>query len=190
MAVGETARGAGRRSGSAVLDGLLARIAGGDAAAFTSFYDQVSGAVYGLVRRIISDQPRADEVAAEVLVEVWRSAAQFDPAKQSGLSWVMTMARRYALRQAGTGDAGRLARLAPAGVVPAPLAATLAAHRGLASLPEPQREAVLLAYCGRTPQEMADLAGASAATMAERLRGGLRELSSRPEALDTRLACR
>jgi DNA-directed RNA polymerase specialized sigma24 family protein len=69
-------------------------------------------------------------------------------------------------------------------VVPELAAASLMADRGLASLPGPQREAVLLACCGCTWPEMADLTGAPAATVAERLRDGLRGLSSRPEMED------
>jgi RNA polymerase sigma-70 factor, ECF subfamily len=169
------------------IDGLLARVGRGDASAFASVCDQVSGAVCGLVRRIVWDQSRADQVAAEALVEVWRSASRFSPAEGSGLSWVMTIARRRALRQAGAAADGRAAMaatLARAGVAPERAAASLVAHRGLSSLPGPQREAVLLACCGCTWLEMADLTGVPAATAAERLRDGLRGLSGRPETED------
>jgi len=168
-----------RRPGGATVDELLPRVARGDVAAFTACCDQISGAVYGLVRRIISDKSQADHVAAQVLVEVWRSASQFDPADgSSGLSWVMTMARRRALTQAGPVSGGRAAGLAPDEVVTEQAAAGLLAHRGLASLPGPQREAVLLACCGCSWREMADLARVPPVTVAERLRDGLRGLTS------------
>jgi len=170
--------------GATAVDGLLAKVARGDAGAFASVCDLVSGAVYGLVRRIVWDQRRADQVATEALVEVWRSASQFRPAEGSGLSWVLTMARRRALSQPGAAAVGGTAGLARAGAAPELAAASLAAHRGLASLPRPQREAVLLACCGCTWLEMADLTGVPAATVAERLRDGLRGLSSRPEMED------
>jgi RNA polymerase sigma-70 factor (ECF subfamily) len=175
-----TVRGTDGRAGAAV-DGLLARVARGDAGAFASVCDQVSGAVYGLVRPIVGDQSRADRVAAEVLVEVWRSASRFNPAEGSGLSWVMTMARRHALSHAGAVSGGRTATLAANGAGPGQAAASLAAHRGLAALPGPQREAVLLACCGCSWREMADLAGVPAVTVAERLRDGLRGLSGRAQ---------
>jgi RNA polymerase sigma-70 factor (ECF subfamily) len=173
-----------RGPGAMTIDRLLARVARGDASAFASVCDQVSGAVCGLVRRIVWDQSRADQVAAEALVEVWRSASRFSPAEGSGLSWVMTIARRRALRQAGAAADSRAAMLAGAWVAPERAAASLVAHRGLASLPGPQREAVLLACCGCTWLEMADLTGTTAATVAERLRDGLRGLSGRPEMED------
>jgi RNA polymerase sigma-70 factor (ECF subfamily) len=169
------------------LDGLLPRVARGDTEAFANVCDQVSGAVYGLVRRIVGDQARAEQVTAEVLVEVWRSASRFSPAEGSGLEWVMTMARRTAGRRslrtaraveptAGMAAAEELA----AGMAAGPTAGNLLAHRGLSALPGPEREAVLLACCGYTWRQVADLLDIPAHTAAERLRAGLLALGDGP----------
>ncbi len=165
------------------LDDLLPRVARGDTEAFTVVCDRVSGAVYGLVHRIIGDQGRAEQVAAGVLLEVWRSASRFSPADGSGLEWVMTMARRRALGRAAV-DNARTAGLVPSGtprVAKDRAVGRLSAHRGLASLPEPQREAVLLASSGYTWRQVAELLGVPAGTVAERLREGLLSLGSSPE---------
>ena len=176
------ARDEGRQPGAFTTDGLLRRVARGDAAAFAAVCDEVSGAVYGLISRIVPDPGQAERVAAEVLVEVWRSAPRFNPAESSGLSWIMTMARHRALRQAAATGDGLPAGLEASGTGGAERAAgSLLAHRGLASLPEPQRAAVLLAYCGYTWRQVAELAGVPAATVAEWLRDGLLRLSGRPE---------
>ena len=97
-------RSAGRRagpSGSAVpqperveIDGLLRAVARGDDAAFARLYDLLSPRVFGLARRVLRDPAQAEEMAQEVLVEVWRSANRFDPERGSGLSWVLTIAHR------------------------------------------------------------------------------------------------
>jgi RNA polymerase sigma-70 factor (ECF subfamily) len=166
-----------------VLDDLLPRVARGDTEAFGAVCDQVSGAVYGLVRRIISDQSRAEQVAGAVLLEVWRSASRFSPAEGSGLEWIMTMARRRAVSRAAV-DNARAAGLVPArtpGVAKDQAMGSLPAHRGLASLPEPQREAVLLASSGYNWRQVAELQGVSAGTAAERLRDGLLSLGGPPE---------
>jgi DNA-directed RNA polymerase specialized sigma24 family protein len=60
-----------------------------------------------------------------------------------------------------------------AGMATGPTAGNLLAHRGLSALPGPQREAVLLACCGYTWRQVADLLGIPAHTAAERLRAGL-----------------
>src|ERR1700761_4787380 len=86
--------------GMVALDGLLPRVARGDREAFAAVCDQVGGAVYGVAHRIIGDPSRAEQLAADVLLEVWRSASRFSPAEGSGLEWVMTMARRRASRSA------------------------------------------------------------------------------------------
>jgi len=173
----------GRRAAAAI-DGLLRRVARGDAKAFARVCDQVSGAVYGLVRRIVVDQSQAEQVAAEVLVDVWRSASHFSPAEGSGLSWVITIARHRAMSQASAAGDGRTANLAPSaatGMATERSAGSLLTHHVLASLPRPQQQAVLLASCGYTWRQAAVLAGVPAGTAAERLREGLLELSSHPE---------
>ena len=178
-----TARTRDEPAAAPVLDDLLPRVARGDTEAFGAVCDQVSGAVYGLVRRIIGDQSRAEQVAAGVLLEVWRSASRFSPAEGSGLEWIMTMARRRAMSRAAV-DNARAAGFVPSGtprVAKDRAVGSLPAHSGLASLPEPQREAVLLASSGYTWRQVAELLGVPAGTVAERLRDGLHSLASSPE---------
>jgi RNA polymerase sigma-70 factor, ECF subfamily len=178
-----TARTRDEPSAAPALDDLLPRVARGDAEAFGVVCDQVSGAVYGLVRRIIGDQSRAEQVAAGVLLEVWRSASRFSPAEGSGLEWIMTMARRRAVSRAAV-DNARAAGLVPSGtrrVAKDRAVGSLPGHSGLASLPEPQREAVLLASSGYTRRQVAELLGIPAGTVAERLRDGLLSLGGTPE---------
>jgi RNA polymerase sigma-70 factor (ECF subfamily) len=152
---------------AAPVDGLLPRVARGDDEAFASVCELVADAVYGLVSRIVGDQAAAEQVTAEVLAEVRWSASRFRPGEGSGVSWIMTTARRRAMSHAG----------APGGARPEQAAHSLLAHRGLASLPEPQREAVILASCGYSYRQVAELTGVPADTAAERLRQGLLRLS-------------
>ena len=165
--------------GATSVDGLLARVANGDVEAFAGVYDQVADEVHGLVRRIVGDRAKAEQVTAEALVEVWRSASQFSPAQGSGTDWVMAVARRRAMSHAGVGD-GRTAgpwASGAAGAAAERAAGSPPADRCLASMPGPRREALLLAYGGCSWRQLADLAGVPA----ERLREGLPGLGSRPQ---------
>lgn len=78
-------------------DRLLVLVADGDQKAFEELYALVSAPVYGLVRRVLRDPAQSEEVAQEVLLELWRCAARFDPGRGTALSWVLTLAHRRAV---------------------------------------------------------------------------------------------
>jgi RNA polymerase sigma-70 factor (ECF subfamily) len=73
--------GAGQPGGD--LAGLLGLVARGDQAAFRDVYDRAAGQVLGVARRVVRDPAQSEEVMQEVLLEVWRTAARFDPAAGS-----------------------------------------------------------------------------------------------------------
>src|SRR5229473_802000 len=89
------------RRGERDLDLLLVHVARGDTDAFEP--------VYGVIRRVLRDPSQSEEVTQEVLLEVWRTAARFDPAVGGAATWVMTIAHRRAIDRvrSTTAAAGR-----------------------------------------------------------------------------------
>jgi RNA polymerase sigma-70 factor, ECF subfamily len=163
---------------------LLARVARGDQAAFETLYDQFAGPVYGLVRKVLRDPAQSEEVAQEVLLDVWRTASRFDPGRGSASAWVMTIAHRRAVDRVRSENAAtaREQKLIPlqeeAGDDVAELVeGTLDRQRVLHcldSLSSLQAESVTLAYYGGyTYSQVAELLGVPLGTVKTRIRDGL-----------------
>ncbi|MDT4986359.1 MAG: polymerase sigma-70 factor, subfamily [Micromonosporaceae bacterium] len=164
---------------------LIKRVARGDEAAFVSLYDSFAPRVYGLILRVLRDPAQSEEVAQETLVEIWRSAGRYDPARGSATAWMFTIAHRRAVDRVRAEQAGsdRLRRVAAASVdtpydeVVERATARLErvqVRRCLVALTELQREAITLAYYGgHTYREVADLLGVAVPTVKTRMRDGL-----------------
>jgi RNA polymerase sigma-70 factor (ECF subfamily) len=167
------------------LEELLSRVARGDRQAFERVYDMVAGPVYGVALRVLRDPAQAEEIAQEVLVEVWRGAARFEVSRGSGMSWVMTIAHHRAVdrvraAQASVDRENRMARLdvhRPFDDVAEAVEMTLESERirrCLGGLTLLQRESVTYAYYGGyTYREVAELLKVPLATIKTRMRDGL-----------------
>lgn len=90
----ESEQGAGEDDSA---EGLLALVARGDEVAFARLYDTVITTVWAVVRHVVRDHAQSEEVAQEVMIEVWRTASRFDRTRGSALAWVNTMAHRRAV---------------------------------------------------------------------------------------------
>jgi RNA polymerase sigma-70 factor (ECF subfamily) len=169
--------------GEQSLDGLLARVARGDQAAFEAVYDSLAGPVYGLIQRVVRDTAQSEEVSQEVLLEVWRTAARFDPAKGSATAWVMTIAHRRAVDRvrSAAAAAAREQRSAEIPVAHDEVADTVQAsldaervRRCLEGLTEAQRESITLAYYGgHSYRQVSGLLNVALSTIKTRIRDGL-----------------
>lgn len=167
------------------LSELLVHVARGDQEAFATAYEAVVGPVLGLVRSILRDPAQSEEVAQEVLVEVWRCAARYEPERGSAMSWVMTLAHRRAVDRVRSAQAAsdREDRAALLDQTPAfdevteQVEARLEreqVRRCMRNLTEVQRESVTLAYyCGHTYREVAELLALPLGTVKTRMRDGL-----------------
>ncbi|WP_323185048.1 sigma-70 family RNA polymerase sigma factor [Kitasatospora purpeofusca] len=170
------------------LCGLLTRSARGDDTAFELLFRAVSGPVYGTALRTLRSPAHAEEVAQEVLLEVWRTAAAYRPERGTVLAWVLTIAHHRAVDRVRSARAAadRERRLAlpetdPECEPPEEQAARsldrVRVRSALAGLSAAQREAVVLAYYGGyTQREIAQRLALPLGTVKTRIRDGLRRL--------------
>jgi RNA polymerase sigma-70 factor (ECF subfamily) len=172
-------------TGAETPESLLASVAAGDRDAFAGLYDRLSPIVYGTIRRVLRDPAQSEEVAQEVFVEIWRTAARYDTARGGATTWAVTMAHRRAVdrvrsEQAATNRDTKVAMLdpdRPYDSVSEAVALKLDRERvvrALAKLTDLQREAVTLAfYDGHTHTQVAELLDVPLGTVKARIRDGL-----------------
>lgn len=169
---------------------LLQRIAQGDQAAFAEFYQLTSRRVFGMARRVLIDPELSEDTVQEVFLQVWQSAARFDPGSGSPLAWLMTISHRRAVDKvrASQSASDREARYGATSQdidhdsvqdeVDSRLEAE-AVVRCLETLTETQQESVRLAYYGGlTYREVAEKLNAAIPTIKSRIRDGLIRLKT------------
>ncbi|CAM2903889.1 ECF RNA polymerase sigma factor SigK [Skermania piniformis] len=165
-------------------DALLEQVARGDLDAFDQFYDLVSPAVFGTARRVVRDPARAEEVAQEVFLDVWRQATRFDRRRGGARTWVLTMAHRRAVDVVRSSEAARARERKLSqqelDVVAGPEEHVVeqderrAVRRCLQALTALQLESVTLAYYqGYTYPQVAALLKQPLPTIKTRMRDGL-----------------
>ncbi|MGB0332323.1 MAG: RNA polymerase sigma factor, partial [Planctomycetota bacterium] len=83
---------------------LLARVAEGDPSAVRDVLSRYSALVWSLSSSLSKDPHEVEDVVQDIFVDVWRSAARYDPAVASEATFIATIARRRVIdrrRRAG-----------------------------------------------------------------------------------------
>ncbi|TAK71997.1 MAG: sigma-70 family RNA polymerase sigma factor [Dehalococcoidia bacterium] len=173
---------------------LVARLRGRDLGAFEALYDRYADLVFSVALRVVGDRHVAEDVMQDVYLQLWRRPEQFDAARGSFRTWLLSIARnrsiderravtrrlRHAAPVSRTGeeeaieDSDRRGDPAAASVFADEQAAVKAA---LATIPDEQRIAIELGYFGGlTQQEIAVRLNQPLGTVKTRIRLGMQKL--------------
>jgi RNA polymerase sigma-70 factor (ECF subfamily) len=162
-----------------------------DPVTFGRIYDEHRRGVHATAYRVLGSSSAAQDVVQDVFLRVWRNPQKFDARRGEMGSYLRLMARSRAVdlwreSQASGRAEDRLkivvARDAPRAEVQPDHLALASADRShvrdaLGRLPDPQREALVLAYWGGlTADQIATRAGVPLGTAKSRIRLGLARL--------------
>jgi len=164
---------------------LIQKIVQRDESALAALYDRYASLLSSLLNRILRDTQASEEILQDVFYQLWRNAAQFDPARGSLPGWLAVIARNRAisrLRRHNPSEGEEL--LETTVIVPANLENALAQQQllgrvkgALENLSSEQRAAIELAYFeGLTHSEIASKTGDPLGTVKTRIRSAVERL--------------
>ena len=172
---------------------LLQRIVDRDKDALDTLYGRYSTQVYSLALHMLKQPPLAEEVTQDVFLNIWLKAASFNAERGQARSWIMGVAhhrvvdvirsRRRVVSMTDPEGYETLERLPSGGAsVESQVQQNLDRERimqALATLPDNQREVILLAYFeGYSQSEMAEKLGQPLGTIKTRVRLAMQKLRS------------
>lgn len=166
---------------------LVLAVARYQQAALGELYRRHAGSAFGLAKRLLSDQAKAEEVVQEVFLRLWNQPERFDPDRGSLRSFLLAQAHSRSvdvLRSDGSRRRReeRDAREAAEGDYDLDrqvwdLALADHVRTALETLHPTERQAVELAYFGgQTYREVAAHLGEAEGTVKSRIRAGLKRL--------------
>jgi RNA polymerase sigma-70 factor (ECF subfamily) len=170
---------------------LIERISIQEKPALDALYGRYKSPVYSLAMFMLKQQALAEEVTQDIFLNIWLKAASFKPDRGQPKSWIMSVAhhkivdvirsRRRAIVMTDPADYEILEQLPSGGVsTEEQVERNLERERimrALATLPEPQREVIMLAYFeGYSQSEMADRLNQPLGTVKTRVRLAMQKL--------------
>jgi RNA polymerase sigma-70 factor (ECF subfamily) len=173
-------------------DQLMVRLQAGVNDALAVLFERYQRLVFSIALKIVRDRGEAEDVVQSIFFEIYRSVAQFDPAKGTLKVWLLQFAYHRAFNRKqylnarnfynlestedinplSYGEFFRSGRYAPAEL-------QRLLQEGLASLGEPQKRVIELAsYDGLSMKEIADKTGNSLSNVRHHYYRGLQKLRS------------
>lgn len=162
---------------------LVSRLTSGDQQAMSELYDRFSGAILGVIMKIITDQAVAEDVLQETMLKIWNNINSFDTSKGRLFTWMINIARNQSIdktRSKGFKNSSQNSSLEDSvyvsETVPSAGASvdTMDVHNWLLHLPEENRQLMRLAYfMGYTQEEISKELNMPLGTVKTKIRNSL-----------------
>ncbi|NIJ52553.1 RNA polymerase sigma factor [Dyadobacter arcticus] len=81
---------------------LVILLKANDRAAFEYLYDNYAAGLYGIIRRIVRDDNKADDVMQDSFIKIWKNIASYDADKGTLFTWLLNVARHTAIDRSRT----------------------------------------------------------------------------------------
>ena len=82
---------------SAIEKEIVSLLKDGDKKAITLLYENYADALYGVIKKVISDDDTAQDVLQESFVKIWRYAKKYDASKAKLFTWLYRIAYNSAI---------------------------------------------------------------------------------------------
>jgi RNA polymerase sigma factor (sigma-70 family) len=80
------------------IQNLISALLQKDQKAFAHLYDNYSGALYGIIFKIVNNEDDANDVLQEAFINIWKSIETYDAKKGGTLfTWMLNIARNKAI---------------------------------------------------------------------------------------------
>jgi RNA polymerase sigma-70 factor (ECF subfamily) len=76
---------------------LVQGLKGKDPSALEYLYDHYSGALFGVISRILKNDDVAEEVLQDIFLKIWDRIESYDPVKGKLFTWMVNIARNQAI---------------------------------------------------------------------------------------------
>jgi RNA polymerase sigma factor (sigma-70 family) len=76
---------------------LIKALKNQDTIAIKALYDMYSGALFGVISRIVIQTEVAEDLLQETFLKIWNSAGSYDPSKGRLFTWMMNIARNLSI---------------------------------------------------------------------------------------------
>ncbi|MGY4383817.1 RNA polymerase sigma factor (sigma-70 family) [Pedobacter sp. UYP24] len=76
---------------------LVSKLKSQDTIAIQALYDMYSGALLGVISRIIQQTEVAEDLLQETFIKIWNSASSYDSTKGRLFTWMMNIARNLSI---------------------------------------------------------------------------------------------